>query len=347
MEGGNNGASGGAVQYPVVQGVRGTPNMGWGFNTPSPNLEASYEPGDPRLQATIMYPWEMMPDGSGTIVYLNPTMLNNRYNQKVQQSTTNPGGPDNSGVNIRRIRYADVLLMGAEAAFRIGNEGQARTWLNMVRARARQGQTVTLGIQPETLSGTILSDALGVDTDSRVVVRFVGEGTDAFAAGLRGFSSQRDDAVTPVPVGVTNLDVITAVDGTPITDMASYLAAVSGTSEGEVVSVDILRVTQAGATPMSVDVQVSALLPDVTVGGEALLQAIWQERRHELAMEQHRWFDIVRQGRAAQVMSALTCADRALPAGCAAISFQTGKHELFPLPGAEVTIAGLTQNPGY
>src|SRR5205809_4444785 len=53
------------VQYAEVQGVRGTPNIGWGFNTPSADLEAAYEPGDPRLEATILYPWKLIPDGSG------------------------------------------------------------------------------------------------------------------------------------------------------------------------------------------------------------------------------------------------------------------------------------------
>src|SRR5690606_31688085 len=101
---------GGGSQYQEVQGVRGTPNLGWGFNTPSDNLEAAYEPGDPRQQATIMYPWEMIPDGSGRVVYLNPQMLNNQYNQKVFISPETPGGTGNGGVNIRRIRYAHVLL---------------------------------------------------------------------------------------------------------------------------------------------------------------------------------------------------------------------------------------------
>ena len=70
---------GGGSQWAQVQGVRGTPNIGWGFNDPSPDLEASFEPGDPRLEATILYPWEMLPDGSGRVVYFNPSMPNNRY----------------------------------------------------------------------------------------------------------------------------------------------------------------------------------------------------------------------------------------------------------------------------
>ncbi|MCB0856441.1 MAG: RagB/SusD family nutrient uptake outer membrane protein, partial [Bacteroidetes bacterium] len=39
---------GGSSQFNEVQGVRGTPNLGWGFNRPSDNLVSSYEPGDPR-----------------------------------------------------------------------------------------------------------------------------------------------------------------------------------------------------------------------------------------------------------------------------------------------------------
>jgi hypothetical protein len=351
LEGGNNGASGGASQYAQVQGVRGTPNLGWGFNTPSTNLEASFEPGDPRLGATVMYPWETLPDGSG-IVYLNSSMPNNRYNQKVFLPEDNPGGTGNGGLNIRLIRYADVLLTAAEAAQGAGNEGQARTWLNMVRARARGGMDVTVGFQAEALSPEIASDMLDLATPSRVFVRFVGEDTDAYAAGLRGFSSAVASGAAPLPLRVVNLDVVTAVDGTPVTDMASYRSAVGSLGAGGTATLDVTRVTQAeggapSTTTMTVDVPVLPLLPDVTAGGQELLEAIWTERRHELAMEQHRWFDLVRQGRAGELLGALTCQERALPSGCAPIVFREGVNELYPIPSGEITIAGLTQNPGY
>jgi len=67
-------------------------------------------------------------------------------------------------------------------------------------------------------------------------------------------------------------------------------------------------------------------------------QAVWNERRVELAMEHDRFWDIVRQGRAAQVMHA---------AGKA--NFVAGKHELLPIPSSEIGVSGgrLTQNPGY
>jgi hypothetical protein len=81
------------------------------------------------------------------------------------------------------------------------------------------------------------------------------------------------------------------------------------------------------------DLRAKRNLPSTT-----LSQAnVWKERRVELAMEQDRFFDLVRQGRAATVMTAHGKA------------FQAGKHELFPIPQAQRDLSGgrLTQNPGY
>jgi putative Mn2+ efflux pump MntP len=66
-----------------------------------------------------------------------------------------------------------------------------------------------------------------------------------------------------------------------------------------------------------------------------LRQAIWRERRVELAMEQQRWFELVRTGQAAT---------RLTPLG-----FVAGKHELFPIPQSEIDLTGgiITQNPNY
>ncbi|MFT3682823.1 MAG: RagB/SusD family nutrient uptake outer membrane protein [Ferruginibacter sp.] len=70
---------------------------------------------------------------------------------------------------------------------------------------------------------------------------------------------------------------------------------------------------------------------DVTATGTALKQAIWDERRLELAMEGDRFFDLVRTGQAAAKIT----------------GFVTGKNEVFPIPQQEVDISGLEQNPGY
>jgi hypothetical protein len=346
VEGGNNGPSGASSQYAQVQGVRGTPNIGWGFNTPAPELEDSYEPGDPRLQATILYPWELLPDGSGRVVYLNPSMPNNRYNQKVFVSPDVPGGSGNSGVNIRRIRYAHVLLTGAEAAARTNRTAQAQTWLNMVRARARGNRTVTVGVYAEAMATSIAQDVLGLPAGtSRVFVRFVDPSDPAYAAGLRSFNGECINpcpSTSPPPVRVLNADIITAVDGVPVATVAQFHNELNSKTPGSPVVLSVLRVSQSAgpppvttSTPLVVTVTAQALLPNITSSGQDLLTAIWEERRHELAMEQHRWFDIIRQGRAAQLMA------------IAGKTFVTGKHELYPIPAREVTAAGLQQNPGY
>lgn len=346
IAGAGSGPDGGASQYQQVQGVRGTPNIGWGFNTPSAELEVSYEPGDPRLEATIMYPWESLPDGSGRVVYLNPSMPNNRYNQKVVLPLADPPGSDNGGVNIRRIRYAHVLLTAAEAAARTNAAATAQGYLEQVRARARGGLTKTLGFYPELLASSIHSGVLNLPANSsRVFARFVDPADAAYAAGLRSFTSECvgscPSGATP-PVRVTNLDIIQAVDGVPVTTVAEYNAQVEAKAIGAPVTLTVLRVSQSATgtvstTPVTVTVAAQALLPAVTATGQALIDAIWRERRHELAMEQHRWFDLVRQG-SARAQAAMQAHGK---------TFIAGRHELFPIPAAEVAIANLQQNPGY
>lgn len=72
---------------------------------------------------------------------------------------------------------------------------------------------------------------------------------------------------------------------------------------------------------------------NITLTGDALTQAIWNERRLELMGEGHRFFDLVRTGQAAQKID----------------GFVTGKHEVFPIPQEEIDYAGgnWTQNPNY
>jgi starch-binding outer membrane protein, SusD/RagB family len=62
----------GSAQWNQIQGVRGTPNLGWGFNRPSDDLVASYEKGDPRREATILYVGEVLPDGTALVDSTTP-----------------------------------------------------------------------------------------------------------------------------------------------------------------------------------------------------------------------------------------------------------------------------------
>lgn len=125
----------GSSPYNMVQGVRGIPNLGWGFNRPSDNLVTSYENGDPRREATVIYVGETLPDGS-TQVQDNPEIINERFNQKAWVPS-HPGLQDNGPGNIRVIRYSDIILLDAEAKNELGKSAEALPLLNQVRKRAR------------------------------------------------------------------------------------------------------------------------------------------------------------------------------------------------------------------
>ena len=217
---GNNDASN--SQYSQVQADRDvSPSVGWGFNVPTQDLVNAYEPGDLRKDATILFAGETTPEGD--VVPLPGVGSPSMYNQKSYVPFTT-AAKNNQGAdqNVRVLRYADVLLMNAEAANELGNTTQALSSLEMVRARAR--------------------------------------------------NMQSDPTV----------------------------------------------------------------LPQITTTDQAALrEAIWHERRVELAMEFDRFYDLVRQGRAATVLA---------PKG-----FKAGKNEVMPIPQNEIDLSAgvLTQNPGY
>lgn len=75
-------------------------------------------------------------------------------------------------------------------------------------------------------------------------------------------------------------------------------------------------------------------------------QSLRHERRVELAMEGHRWFDLCRWGIVEETMNAYKAAETA-EAQAEMATFIKGKHELLPIPAEEVRLGGLTQNPGY
>ena len=204
------------------RGRGGWNDLGFGFNTPTANLVSAYEAGDTRKNATVIFINPTSAGGSaGTVLWdgyripSKDSVENDRYSYKAYHSTIAESpqlnaDKDTKPKNIRLMRYAEVLLMYAEAAAMIGNADGA-VKLNQVRSRAN-------------LPTTTLSQA-----------------------------------------------------------------------------------------------------------------NVWKERRTELAMEQDRFLDLVRQGRAGVVLRA-----HGKP-------FVDGKHELFPIPQAQRDLSGgrLTQNPNY
>jgi starch-binding outer membrane protein, SusD/RagB family len=204
------------IQYTQVQSVRGTGewNMGWGFNTPSEVLAAAYEQNDPRRARTILFTSTATTPGISIYGEVTPVGLPNpRYNQKVY---TNPamrasvGSRSGWWMNIRILRYADVVLMYAEAANEVGgaaNITAARNALNLVRARARQG--APSGTLPDvtttdqaTLRNAIRHERrieLAMEHDRFFdIVRWGIAQQVLHAAGKTNFNANRD-GVLPIP----------------------------------------------------------------------------------------------------------------------------------------------------
>jgi hypothetical protein len=187
---------------------------GWGFNVPRAKLyQAFVDAGDAvRRKYTIMSEAELKSKGGD---WTAPGYFDYEgfFSRKYGAFTGERNSADNQsyGTNWRLIRYADVLLMAAEAYYRAGEEARARQELNKVRSRVQ--------------------------------------------------------------------------------------------------------------------------LADITASGNALFEALVSERQRELALEGFRYVDLIRWGLAAQELGPL--------------GFVAGKHELLPIPNAEVRSAGITQNPQY
>ena len=188
-------------QYSQVQGVRGSTGGGWGFNVPSAALAAAYEPGDPRRDATIIFRGETTPEGD----VIPASGDNPMYNQKsyvpfgLYVSGFNEGCQQNKIV----LRYADVLLMNAEANNELGNSAAALASLELVRARARAGNNAIL--PPVTTTDQAqLRTAIWNERHVELAMEFdryfdvIRQGRGAALFGSRGFKAGKNE-VWPIP----------------------------------------------------------------------------------------------------------------------------------------------------
>ena len=151
----NKDCSAGINLYTVSQGPRagnkyGWSDLGFGFNNPSASLVGEYEAGDVRKNGTIIFINRTTGTTSaGTVLFdgfripSQDSVQNSRYSYKAYHSRTaeaNCGGnTDRLPKQVRILRYADVLLINAEAALQLGNTGVANSDLTLVRKRANLG----------------------------------------------------------------------------------------------------------------------------------------------------------------------------------------------------------------
>jgi len=163
----------------------------WGFNIPSKNLLAAFNkeqrhagdpllgsltPSDPRFNTTIHKDTIGGNDSINLSVakiatwlkicytysptQFNPTgMYQAKYECSYDEFTGKGASWAEAPFNFRLIRFADIVLVAAEAAIMAGDNAKALTYINMVRTRARMcgpsGNTV-----PEDLTGTVTMDQL-------------------------------------------------------------------------------------------------------------------------------------------------------------------------------------------
>ncbi len=190
------------VGFSGVRGYSGPVfEAGYGFNLPTQEAYDAFSDNDLRRDVTVLNIEEWAAETSASYNTGNPDpntghtgFYNRKYlpRQNENQGDANLTQPN----NYRAIRYADVLLMAAEAIVRgNGNEGQARGYLNQVRNRA--------GLENVTSSGNTLLDDIYQDRR----LEMMGEGhrffdlvrTDRAAGTIAGFTAPKNN-VFPIPL---------------------------------------------------------------------------------------------------------------------------------------------------
>ncbi len=191
-----------AVGFSGIRNYSGTLfTSGFSFNVPTQEAANAFESGDNRKNVAILdiQAWANSTGatygvGNEHTGYFNRKYLPRKRSNDAQGdlNLTNPN-------NYRSIRYADVLLMAAEAYNR-GNidDGKARLYLNQVRSRAFGNTSHNINS-----TGAALTDAIW--TERRL--ELMGEGHRFFdlvrtgkAAGtIPGFSANKNE-VFPIPI---------------------------------------------------------------------------------------------------------------------------------------------------
>lgn len=174
-------------------------DSGYSFNVPTQQVYDDFEVGDNRRDVAILniVDWAASTGATYGEGYKHTGFFNRKYLPRQgdsnvgDQNLTNPN-------NYRAIRYADVLLMAAEAFNRGGiDDGKARTYLNLVRRRAFGDTNHDI-----SASGAALTDFI---LDERRL-ELVGEGhrffdlvrTNRAVGAIPGFTAGKNE-IFPVP----------------------------------------------------------------------------------------------------------------------------------------------------
>jgi hypothetical protein len=171
------------------------------FNLPTPKIVNAFEAGDLRKEVTILDMATWIPANPGA-TYTKQNEDTGFFNRKyIPRKRRDIAGADvklTSPNNYRAIRYADVLLMAAEAHNKNGNDSKAQQYLNLVRDRAFGDTNHRI-----SATGTALNDF--ILTERRM--ELVGEGhrffdlvrTGKAASEIPGFAAGKNE-LFPIPI---------------------------------------------------------------------------------------------------------------------------------------------------
>lgn len=132
---------------------------GWHNVNPSDDLVDQFETGDPRIAATFYFAGDTYGVSGNTVTQTNigdEETAWRKYQVTYRQDSETPF----SDINHRAIRYADILLMAAEAENELGNLSTAISLLNQVRDRvsmANYGTTVMNSTYPVTTKAEVFA----------------------------------------------------------------------------------------------------------------------------------------------------------------------------------------------
>ncbi len=158
-------------RLPVFTGSRD--DSGWSWGLPTSNLEKAFiDAGDTeRLRWTIVKNGDDVPGDDtdeGKDYVISPDKHKSaRINRKFyvpHDLRPTPYDSDHNNLNHRLLRYADVLLMYAEAANEEGNDSEARKALKRVRDR--------VSLPEVTASGKTLRDAIRLERRLELALEF-------------------------------------------------------------------------------------------------------------------------------------------------------------------------------
>ena len=357
-----------------------TPSVAFGYSLgnikASPILFNLFQGGDKRRDWAIA-PFSYITSGNTvTKSYYPSTELYIREQGKYRREyeLTPVKGQNNTPINFPVLRYADVLLMLAEAENHVnGPTALAYDCINQVRRRGFGFAANTPTTSTTAISGLTLATTAGTNTGYTASVNTIplyvtgGGGTGAIMEATVVANKIATVGIVNPGTGYTSAPVVEAslawapltnyVAGTQVHNGANlYTVATSGISSATPpihTAGTVLGFTYAGKKAI-ITASVSTTAVDLTGLTQAtFFKAIQDERSRELCFECLRKFDLIRWGIWVEAMNGLgNYITNNAPAnrqtyGTAGRNVTT-RHLLYPIPSVETTVNKLaTQNPGW